>query len=82
VSFALMGHTGEMMVFKRKKKGPYCVRIESEKIENAANKEKCVPLEWIKDAALTNEAKEYLSPLISGETQPVFENGVIKVIRR
>ena len=82
VSFALMGHTGEMMVFKRKKKGPYCVRIESEKIENAANKEKCVPLEWIKDATLTNEAKEYLSPLISGETQPVFENGVIKVIRR
>ena len=82
VSFALMGHTGEMMVFKRKKKGPYTIRIESESIENAANKEKCVPLEWIEDASLTIDAVNYLKPLIEGETQPIFENGVIKVIRR
>ena len=71
-----------MMVFKRKKKGPYSVRIESENIENAANKEKCVPLEWIKDASLTKDALTYLLPLVAGETEPVYENGIIKVIRR
>ena len=82
VAFALTGHSGEMMVFKRKKKGPYSVRIESENIENAANKEKCVPLEWIKDASLTEDALTYLLPLVAGETEPVYENGIIKVIRR
>ena len=82
VSYAILGHSGEMMVFKRSKKGPYKVKIESENIENTANKEKCVPLEWIEGYSLTKDAEDYLLPLIQGECDTIYENGVIKVIRR
>lgn len=82
VSFALLGHTGEMMVFKRHKGNNYKVSIESENIENAANLEKCVPLEWIGDGTLTNDAKDYLNPLIQGSPDLILDNGLIKIIRR
>jgi 6-phosphofructokinase 1 len=82
VSYALTGHTGEMLCFKRKKGNEYKVSITCESIENTANKEKCVPLEWITDGFLTDDAISYLAPLIQGERDIIYENGLIKVIRR
>ncbi len=71
------GGTGKMMVFVRKNNAPYEIAIESRDVENIANGEKTVPLGWIVDGCdVSEEMTEYLSPLIQGEPELIYENGI------
>ena len=46
-------------------------------VENCANLEKTVPLEWIKDGCdVTKEMADYLRPLVVGRAKHFEKNGV------
>lgn len=71
------GGTGKMLVFVRKSNAPYEIAIECKDVGCIANGEKKVPTEWIVNGNdVSAEMIEYLSPLILGETEIVYENGV------
>lgn len=78
VDAALEDKTAQMMCYKRESSAPYNVAIFSYAIEQIANKEKTIPLEWINEAGngVTEDLITYMRPLIEGEISPKFENGV------
>jgi hypothetical protein len=46
-------------------------------VADIANKEKKIPLEWIKDdTSLTNDFRNYLRPLINGHREVLYNNGI------
>lgn len=59
--------TGVMATFTRVSNHPYLVRYDHASLSDIANVEKTVPLEWIDAKAMdiTDELREYLSPLIT-----------------
>ncbi len=82
VSFAISGKTGILTAFQRISDNPYfseCVAVD---IESVANLEKTVPLAWINDRGnnVTEEFIRYASPLISGEVEVEYENGLPKML--
>ena len=80
VEAAESGKSGIMMTFKRVSSQPYKILIEHENIANIANKIKTVPLEYINGAKnnVTDECLEYIAPLIAGEPEMIYQNGVPK----
>ena len=78
VKTALAGGTGKVMTFKRVSNSPYTVKIESANANEIANAIKYVPTEWINERGngLTKEAAEYVLPLIQGEMNIKYENGL------
>jgi len=74
----LQGETGKMMCFKREADSPYKITIQSVDAASVANKEKLFPLEWIneKQNNVKNEAIIYFTPLISGEQEIEYKNGI------
>lgn len=72
------GTSGRMATVERVSNDPYTVRYSSAAIENIANEEKKVPLEWVAPAGndITPELLAYMKPLIQGETSQKYENGV------
>jgi 6-phosphofructokinase 1 len=78
VKAALAGETGKMMVYRRISANPYKIKIESADITKIANVEKTVPRNWINEAGndVTQEAIDYMKPLILGEPDLVFEDGI------
>jgi 6-phosphofructokinase 1 len=84
VDAALSGQTGKMMIFKRTDGEKYSLTFESEDINKIANVEKKVPSEYINDKGndVTEEFIKYALPLIQGECNIKYENGLPKVIRR
>jgi 6-phosphofructokinase 1 len=78
VSLALDGVTGEMVVLTRDSNSPYSVSYSSISIDEVANKEKLVPMNWITDGKndITNEFMEYMMPLIHGEPTLLYKNGI------
>jgi 6-phosphofructokinase 1 len=70
--------TGIMMTIVRTSDSPYTVEINSDLIENVANKEKCVPLEWITESKndVSSELIDYVFPLILGEPSLSYKNGI------
>lgn len=78
VKAVLDGETGRMMVFKRVANQPYNVRIESVDVKKVANRVKYFPEEWISPEGnnVTEEAIEYCLPLIQGEQNFHYKNGV------
>jgi ATP-dependent phosphofructokinase / diphosphate-dependent phosphofructokinase len=77
---AMEGTTGEMASIKRMNSNPYTVEYTSVPVEKVANHEKKVPLQLIhKDGNdVTSEMIEYLIPLIQGEVNTRYENGIPK----
>lgn len=75
---ALEGRTGCMSALTRFADHPYLCGTELVDIQKVANKEKCVPLEWLSpDGMHVNELFEaYARPLIQGELTPIYVNGV------
>ena len=67
-----------MMVFDRVCDEPYKVEASSEDIAKIANKVRAVPREFINERGnnVTKECLEYISPLIQGETEPKYKNGI------
>lgn len=78
VKYACEGETDKMVVFERKPGKEYAIEYKLMDIAMAANTEKKVPLEWIKDddTGLTQEFVDYALPLIQGESKSPLEDGL------
>lgn len=75
VESANEGITGKMVIITRNSNG---FGVELGNIEEIANVEKKVPLEWIdtNNNQMTKEFIEYARPLIEGELVPIYKNGL------
>lgn len=75
---ALNGETGKMAAIKRLSDMPYRVEFVSVPVCEVANHEKIVPMEWITPDGhdVTEELIAYMKPLIQGETNIKYENGI------
>lgn len=78
VDFAIAGHTGKMVVTKRKSSDVYELEISSEDIEKIANHEKCVPEDYLNPQKnhVSQKALDYLKPLIVGEKPIKYKDGL------
>ena len=77
---AVRGESGKMSSIIRTSNDPYQVEIGLSDLSRIANFEKKVPIEWINDEGndIKEELLEYLKPLIRGEVNIPYENGVPK----
>lgn len=78
VKAAMRGETGKMMAFKRTSCNPYFCGVISVDVDEAANKEKKLPREWINEQGnnVRDEAIGYFLPLIQGEVSTPMKNGM------
>ena len=79
---AINGTTGEMAIITRTSNTPYSVVYDSADISQIANEVKSVPRNFINEAGnnVTQEMIDYLSPLIMGESEVEYENGLPKYL--
>lgn len=72
------GESGVMMCFKRISNNPYRCEVVSAEIAKIANQEKKFPREWINPEGnnVTVDALNYFLPLIQGEPEIEFRNGI------
>ena len=80
---AFAGETGRMIALKRISSYPYQCITESVDVQQVANLEKKVPLDWISPDGMqvTAAFEEYARPLILDEVTPVYVNGTPRHIR-
>ena len=79
VQKALEGMTGHMIAIKRVSSKPYQVKYEPVDISKIANVERVVPQSMmIDDTHMAPSFREYCLPLIQGEIQVEYEDGIIK----
>lgn len=78
VEAAMAGMTGKVMTFLRVNEAPYTVSINATDAGNIANQVKYFPAEWINDAKnnVTDDAVKYVLPLIQGELDIKYVNGI------
>ena len=78
VESALRGETGKMVGFKCDRDNGYVCHYELFNLEDVANTEQKVPLEWITPAhnGVTEDFIRYCLPLIQGETKQAKEDGL------
>jgi len=78
VEIASKGLTGKMMAIKRLHDNPYDVVIQPVDVNLVANHEKQVPDHYINASGddVTTDFINYLRPLIEGETQVAYKNGI------
>ena len=78
VEAALRGESGKMVGFRCDRKDGYVCHYELFNLEDVANYEKKVPLEWITsdNAYVTEDFIDYCMPLIAGETGMKKVNGL------
>ena len=74
---AFAGETGKMIALKRVSEYPYQGITEAVDVQQVANLEKKVPLDWITPDGMqvTAAFEEYARPLILDEVTPVYVNG-------
>ena len=84
VQFAEEGVTGAMVVLNRTSNAPYTVDYSHATISDIANEAKEVPQEWINESHnwVTNEMIEYLKPLVIGEPELEYANGLPVYVTR
>ena len=72
------GKTGMMITLDRNGDDPYQCGTSAYDIHAIANVERPVPAEWITDdgCGLNEGYEKYARPLIMGELQPLFVNGL------
>ena len=77
VSFAEDGKSGVMLIYKRLE-GDYGIEIDTVKIGQVANQVKHVPDSYINAEGnnITTACMEYIAPLILGEREIRYENGL------
>lgn len=78
VAYSEEGVTASMVIMKRTSNDPYTIEYAHAEIKNIANEAKSVPREWINDAGndVTQEMVDYLLPLIQGESNVAYKNGL------
>jgi 6-phosphofructokinase 1 len=84
VQYAEEGVTGAMVVLNRTSNAPYTVDYSHATISDIANEAKEVPQEWINESHnwVTDEMVEYLKPLVIGEPELEYENGLPVYVTR
>ena len=80
VRYATFGESGKMMIFTRLEGDRYKVCVDSADIADIANAVRKVPREYINERGnyVTEQCLSYIAPLIVGEPEIVFENGLPK----
>lgn len=83
VEAAVAGETGKMIAFIRDDTDGYKCTTKPVDLSEVANAEKCVPREWINESGNNVNEKfiDYVLPLIQGEVEQTFENGMPKYAR-
>ena len=78
VEFAADGQTAVMVTMDRTSNRPYRIAYGHAKIKQIANEAKSVPREWINKRGndILPPLKEYLLPLIQGESEVTYQNGL------
>lgn len=79
VKAAFEGKTAEMSVIRRiSESSDYAYTVETADIRSIANIEKTVPSEWIinDNTYVSDDFIDYARPLIMGETDIIFKNGL------
>lgn len=78
IKFASNGETGKVVVFNRTSQKPYKIDISSHDVNDIANFEKTVPLNWINEEGdyILDEILDYIRPLIQGELTPIMVDGL------
>ena len=78
IKYALAGMNGVMPIIVRSKSSKYKWKIEPAPLSKIANLEKKLPKSFItkNGMGVTAKALDYLSPLIQGESNPPFKNGI------
>ncbi|NLD26836.1 MAG: 6-phosphofructokinase, partial [Acholeplasmataceae bacterium] len=84
VRYAVEGYSDKMVVFKRDPSSKkYKINYELIALDAAANTEKTIPLNWIKEdrTGLTQDFYDYALPLIQGDPQIPMEDGLPRFAR-
>ncbi len=83
VEFSLAGKTAVMPTIVRGSGKKYSWKIGEANLSDVANVEKMMPRKYISRDGfhITDEAREYFSPLIQGEDYPKFRNGIPQYAR-
>ncbi|MBO5007430.1 MAG: 6-phosphofructokinase [Clostridia bacterium] len=78
VKAALNGETGKMMCYKRVSDKPYKIDVTTMEIDSIANSEKKIPREYITKSGndVTQELVDYIYPLIQGENEIMYKDGL------
>lgn len=78
IEFALAGKTAVMPIIVRESDEPYRWSIGEGPLSEAANVEKMMPDDFISEDGfgITEKAKRYFKPLISGEDFPPYKDGL------
>ena len=78
VEAAFRGQTGKMCGIRRLADQPYRTETALVDVAAVANREKCVPAEWITPDGMqvTADFERYARPLIQAELTPIYINGV------
>lgn len=76
---AVSGVTGKMVAYERVSNDPYKIVITPVDVGLIANKVKSVPDSFITDDCnnVTDECLQYIKPLIFGETEPLYKDGLL-----
>lgn len=78
VKTSMNGVSDVMMVFNRTSNNPYTIECDYNDVAKIANLEKRIPIEWINKEHndITKELYNYLYPLIQGEIDVHYKNGI------
>ena len=83
VATAVSGVSGEVMIFRRVSDAPYYCEIDHADVTKIANEIRYVPAEYINETAdhITDACCAYMLPLIQGECDVLFQNGLPRHLR-
>lgn len=78
VECALKGNSGRMMCYRRISSEPYRIEITDCDVSDSANKVKYFPENWISAdrSSVTTDALDYFLPLIQGQPEVTYRNGI------
>ena len=78
VEYALKGMNAVMPAIRRSSQKPYRWKLEPAPLENIANQEKMLPAAYISadGFGITQQARNYLVPLVQGEAPPPYRDGL------
>lgn len=83
VEMAIDGKQALMPTIVREQAKPYRWKIGEAPLSDVANQEKKMPIHFITDDGfgITQDCRDYLEPLIEGESFPPFDNGLPRVAK-
>lgn len=75
---AINGESGVAIVLKRTSNQPYKCEMQAVAVQEIANHEKTVPLDWVdvENGCMREQFFSYAKPLIQGELTPVYKDGL------